>query len=360
MNKLKIFNLMISTDPEGQGGIATVVMGYQQSKLIDDMRFISISPHSSSNRNKVSAIVQFILSLIKITFYGVFNKLGIAHIHMASRGSYTRKSIIIRLTKFLGAKTIIHLHGGEFETFYSKECSERKKQHIRATFDMADRIIVLSKSSLECVNTIVNNVDKVCIVYNASPEITLPKRSSEQKNILFLGRLSQNKGVEDLIDAFAKITSTHPDIQLQLAGDGDITRYKTQAIQLGIASRVDFLGWISGEAKRQCLANATIYCLPSYHEALGMGILEAMSANVVVVATNVGGIPDVIENGKEGILVEAGNVDALAIALSTMLENDELRAQYVNAAKSKYRLNFSPNIIIPQLNDIYKELLEEK
>ena len=351
---------MISTNPNGQGGIATVVMGYQQNKLIDDMGFISISTHSSRNKNKVSAIVQFILSLIKITLYGVFHKLGIAHIHMSSRGSYIRKSIILRLTKFLGAKTIIHLHSGEFEMFYNKECSERKKQHIRATFNMADRIVVLSKSSLQWVNTIVKNGDKACIVYNASSEVTLPKRSTEQKNILFLGRLSQNKGVEDLIKAFAKITSTHPDIQLQLAGDGDISRYKTQAIKLGIVSRVDFLGWISGEYKNQCLANATIFCLPSYYEAFGMGILEAMSANVVVVATNVGGIPDVIENGKEGILVEAGNVDALAIALSTMLENDELRAQYVNAAKNKYLHNFSPDVIIPQLNNIYKELLEQK
>tara|TARA_R110001583_G_scaffold135311_2_gene287108 strand:+ start:1620 stop:2702 length:1083 start_codon:yes stop_codon:yes gene_type:complete len=360
MNKLKKINLMISTDPEGQGGIATVVTGYHQNTLIDDMAFISINTHSSSNKNRLSAIILFLSSLLKIIFHGRRKKLGIAHIHMSSRGSYIRKSIILRLTKFLGAKTIIHLHSGEFEMFYNKECSERKKQHIRATFNMADRIVVLSKSSLQWVNTIVKNVDKACIVYNASPEVDLPERSTKQKNILFLGRLNQNKGIEDLINSFAKIATAHPEIQLQLAGDGDITRYKTQAIKLGIASRVDFLGWISGLSKSQCLANATIYCLPSYNEAFPMGILEAMSANVAVVASTTGGIPDAITHNKEGLLIEAGNVDALAKALNILLENDDLRQEYVKAAKKKYLNNFSPDVIIPQLNNIYKELLEQK
>lgn len=360
MNKLNKINLMISTDPEGQGGIATVIKGYQQNKLIDDMGFISISTHSSSNRNKVSAIVHFILSLIKVTFYGVFNNLGIAHIHMASRGSYTRKSIIIRLVRFLGAKTIIHLHGAEFETFYNKECSESKKQHIRNTFNMADKVIVLSSQWLKWIHTIVTDKNKVCVVYNAVSELNLPKKDCRNKNILFLGRLGQRKGVEDLINAFAQIALNFSNAHLQLGGDGDIAKYQAQVAKLGITEQVSFLGWVQGAARDKYLTEATVYCLPSYNEGFPMGVLEAMSAEVAVIASTAGGIPDAITNNKEGILVEAGDVNALAEALTIILSDDDKREEYISAAKIKFQKNFTHQIIIPQLKEIYKELLENR
>tara|TARA_R110001592_G_scaffold148193_1_gene372969 strand:- start:354 stop:1439 length:1086 start_codon:yes stop_codon:yes gene_type:complete len=360
MNKLKKINLMISTDSEGQGGIATVILGYRKEKLIDDLAFTLINTHSSANTNNVSAIAQFLFSLIKITFYGVFNNLGIAHIHMASRGSYTRKSIILRLAKFFGAKTVIHLHGAEFETFYNEECSESKKQHIRNTFNIADRIIVLSSQWLKWVHTIVTDKNKVCVVYNAVPELNLPKKNSRHKNILFLGRLGQRKGVEDLINAFAQIASNFPHAQLQLGGDGDVAKYQAQVTKLGITKQVSFLGWIEGAIKNQYLADATIYCLPSYNEGFPMGILEAMSAEVAVIASTTGGIPDAITNNKEGLLVEAGDVNALGKALTIMLSDDNQREKYITAAKVKFQNNFTHHIIIPQLKGIYKELLENK
>lgn len=353
-------HLMVSTSPFGQGGIASVVKGYHKEKLIEELEFISINTHSSSNNNKFSAIVLFAYSLLQIVTYGVLNKLGIVHVHMASRGSYTRKSQVIRLAHFFGAKTIIHLHGGEFDTFYNKECSESKKQHVRDTFNMADKVIVLSSKWLQWVNTIVSDKNKSCIVYNAVPEIFLPEKESKQPIILFLGRLGQGKGVEDLINAFAKVSANFHDIQLHLGGNGDLSTYQAQAYSLGVSEKIRFLGWVAGETKNQCLADATIYCLPSYNEGFPMGVLEAMSAEVAVVASTAGGIPDAITDQKEGLLIEAGDVDALVLALTIMLEDNDNRATYVAAAKDKFKKNFSPSVIIPQLKSIYQELLEVK
>lgn len=351
---------MISTAPEGQGGIATVVQGYHKEGLIDDFKFVSINTHSSANNNKLAAIILFAYSLLKIVTYGLFNKLGIVHIHMASRGSYTRKSQIIRVARFFGAKTILHLHGAEFETFYNQECSESKKQHIRNTFNMADKVIVLSSQWLRWVNTIVSDKNKNCIVYNAVPEVLLPDKKLKQPIILFLGRLGQRKGVEDLINAFAKVSVKFPTAELHLGGDGDLAGYQVQVNSLGISEQVKFLDWVAGERKNQCLADATIYCLPSYNEGFPMGVLEAMSAEVAVVASTAGGIPDAITNEQEGLLIEAGDMDGLAIALIRMLEDDHNRANYIIAAKTKFKSNFSPDVIIPQLKNIYEELLEQK
>ena len=88
-----------------------------------------------------------------------------------------------------------------------------------------------------------------------------------------------------------------------------------------------------------------------------MGILEAMSAGVSVVASKAGGIPDAITNNKEGLLIEAGDVDALAKALTVMLGNKDKRDEFSAAAKEKYQKNFCPAVITPQLEAIYKELL---
>ncbi|MBU2892244.1 glycosyltransferase family 4 protein [Colwellia sp. D2M02] len=352
-------NLMISTDPKGQGGIATVVSGYYAEGLMTDLSFIKINTHSSSNKTKISAFIWFLFSLIKLTYYGVFYKLGVAHIHMASRGSYTRKSIILRICKFLGAKTIIHLHGAEFEDFYSKESSEKKQIKIRETFNLADKVVVLSSQWLSWINTIIQNRSKACIVYNAVPKVKLPKRTINNKNILFLGRLGNRKGTEDLIVAFSKISIEFPTIELHLGGDGDIRYYQEVSKKLGVVDQVKFLGWVAGDSKDECLANATIYCLPSYNEGFPMGVLEAMSAGIPVVASTAGGIPDAITNKKEGLLVKAGDVDALTEALRSLLSDEKLRAQYSDAAKIKYQENFSPDVIIPQLKNIYKELLDK-
>ena len=356
----KIINLTIATDISGKGGISTVLQILNQHNFFITTNSTLITSHCSSGGYfELKRFAYFFFSLVQLLFYAVFYKLGVVHVHMASRGSYIRKSKILRLAKFFGAKTILHLHGAEFETFYNKECSASKKQHIRDTFNMADKVIVLSTQWLAWVNTIVSDKTKTCIVYNAVPEVALPKKSTQLHNILFLGRLGQRKGVEDLITAFAQIAEEFPNTQLHLGGDGEIAKYQAQAKTLGVEKQVIFLGWVAGEKKNQCLADATIYCLPSYNEGFPMGVLEAMSAGVAVVASTAGGIPDAITDHKEGLLVEAGNINALAIALTTLLADDRIREQYATAAKVKFKNNFSPDVIIPQLKGIYQKLLEE-
>ena len=356
----KKINIMLSTNPTGLGGVATVVGYYKKYNSLTNVEFKYISTHSSYNETHISSILTYLKGIFLVCLYGVVYQLGVVHIHMASRGSYTRKSIIVRLANKLGAKVIIHLHGAEFKKFYSDECSVAKQQHITYTFNLADKVIVLSTQWKEWVSELMEDKNKVCVVYNAVPEVSLPLKNDKKDVILFLGRLGKRKGVDDLIAAFAKIANEFPNCRLDLGGDGDLAIYKKQVVSLGIEKQVRFLGWIVGETKNQCLANATIYCLPSYNEGFPMGVLEAMSSGIAVVSSKAGGIPDAILDQKEGLLIDAGNIDALSDALALMLDNAEVRNQYALAAKEKYLNNFSPEVIIPQLQNIYRELLESQ
>ena len=349
-------NVTVATTVVGKGGISTVLSTLKESGFFEATNTRLITSHKKGSFGKLSLALNFAVSIAQLIVLFMRYQVGVVHIHMASRGSYLRKSLIVKLAKMLGAKVAIHLHGAEFQLFYNDESSLKKQAHIRATFDMADKIIVLSTQWQQWMNAIVSDPSKICVVYNAVPEIKLPKTTEKKDVILFLGRLGKRKGVDDLIGAFSRISLQHPNAELHLGGDGDVAFYEKLISGLKLEGKVKLLGWVSGDEKNQHLANATIYCLPSYNEGFPMGVLEAMSGKVVVVSSKAGGIPDAITDKQEGLLIDAGNEQALANALSTLLESPKLRVSYANAAFKKYVNNFSPKIINTQLESIYAEL----
>jgi glycosyltransferase involved in cell wall biosynthesis len=129
------------------------------------------------------------------------------------------------------------------------------------------------------------------------------------------------------------------------------------AERLGIGARVEVLGWVVGDQKRRLLESATVYVLPSYNEGLPMGILEALSCGLPVVASDVGGIPDAVTDGVEGFVVPAGDVAALGGALRKLLSDSDLRRRCSGAAIEKARTSFATGAVIPQLGAIYQRLL---
>lgn len=354
----KKINLTIATGLDGKGGIATVLnvlnTGFFQHW---DMRLIKTHTGQTIFFG-LNRFFIFLLSFIKLITYLTFYKVCIVHIHMASRGSYIRKSLMVRVTKFFSAKVILHLHGGEFQEFYNNECNAAKKRHIRQTFDLVDAVIVLSTQWQTWIRTIMQHPEKSHVVYNAVETLELDKSSIEQGRILFLGRLSELKGVKDLINAFAIVVKAIPSARLALGGDGDLKTYTQQVKTLDIEASVDFLGWVDGNTKNEWLSKADVYCLPSYNEGFPMGVLEAMSANIPVVASTAGGIPDAISDQVDGLLIEAGDVENLAKQLIEIIVNRELNQRLSTSAKNKFINNFSKQAVFPELDLIYKELLK--
>jgi glycosyltransferase involved in cell wall biosynthesis len=116
------------------------------------------------------------------------------------------------------------------------------------------------------------------------------------------------------------------------------------------------LGWVSGAAKDRELMQATIYVLPSYAEGLPMGVLEAMAVGTPTIATTVGGIPDAIENGVSGFLVEPGDVDALAARIEQLLADAGLRERFAAAAYAKVASDYGTQRVLAQVEELYKRL----
>jgi len=163
-----------------------------------------------------------------------------------------------------------------------------------------------------------------------SPEELLAVRkdlgiAKDERMILFVGNLNRNKGVEILLKAFHEVIRNRDSLKLVIMGESVSTQlgYQDQldrtVRQLHLESRVAFVG--NYENLRGLLGNAAVFALPSFAEGTPLAILEAMSMELPIVATRVGGIPEILRNGIEGIVVPPGNPDAFAEALIAILDN---------------------------------------
>ena len=141
-----------------------------------------------------------------------------------------------------------------------------------------------------------------------------------------------------------------------IAGGEDPDSIMELARSLRVEQSLRFPGWVDGSEKDNLLRESDVFVLPSYYEALPVGVLEAMACGVPVVATSVGGIPDVIEDRVNGLLIEPGQPDALARAIVTILTDDALRSRLREAARSEVRKRLSTDSEIKDLETMYRAL----
>jgi polysaccharide biosynthesis protein VpsI len=335
------------------GGIKTVVNNYMHTNNFNDYKFYWI--HTHDNSSLIKRLFLFIRSLLIITFKA-FGRKKIFHIHMAMRGSFFRKFIIVVLLKPLKHKTIIHLHGSEFKDFYNHSSSIIKRL-IKFVFENVDDVIVLSNSWKIFILSIAPG-SNVFVVNNYVEQVPFIKSSEscdEGKIIFsFFGAIGDRKGIFDLIKAFKNVLPILDNCELHVYGDGKINEAKALCQELGIDFSTKFHGWTAGKNKNIAMNRSDVIILPSYNEGLPMVILEAFSISKPVISTYVGGIPEVIENGENGILINPGDIESLTRSMVELASNPKLR-EYMGAnAYNSYSFNFSPNVILPKLRDIYE------
>lgn len=286
-------------------------------------------------------------------------RVQILHCHASMRGSFWRKSLFALLGIISRTPVVFHLHGSEFKVFHASQ-STVSKRLIRLVLESVDCVIVLSSSWANFVNEIAPKA-KVEVLPNfvtLPPEPTPPRaRDHDVVNALFLGAVGIRKGIFDLLPAVQLALQDAPNLKITIGGDGDLAAAKAMADQLGISSCVHFAGWVSGSDKVRLLQDAHFYVLPSHNEGLPMSLLEAMSYRLPVISTRVGGIPELIDDDKDGFLIDAGDVKALARSLSSLALDAPRREAMGHAAYEKIVKRYADTAVIPKLESIYRRLL---
>jgi len=182
----------------------------------------------------------------------------------------------------------------------------------------------------------------------------------ERLLVTFTGRLLRGKGAEVLIEAFGRLAARHPNAHLVLVGSGtgqvlsieDALRARVGAA--GLDGRVTFTGRVDNVA--DFLRASDVYAFPSFFEAMPLSLLEAAACGLPCVASRIGGVVDVLEDGRSGILVEAGDANGLAAALGALFELPERRAALGAAARQAAQRGYDERANLARYRELFAEL----
>lgn len=349
--------VMLGTAPEAHGGIATVVGNYRESGVLKKWKVMYFATHvqgSAVKKAHAAALAMFQLLHMLIT-----RRVALLHLHMSSRASTWRKSCFVVVGMMFRVPYLVHLHSPDFLDFFEHECGKRRKWLIRFVFSNATYVVALSSSWATEVRRIAPDA-RTAILFNSVPLPAIKLAEEEEYGvdsappdppmILFLGAVGKRKGVFDLIKAASMIKGS---FRLIIGGNGELQKARALSEELGVSQKIQFVGWLGKAEKDRLLARAAIFVLPSYNEGMPMAILEAMSWAVPVITTPVGGIPEVIVEGQDGLLVNPGDALGLARALERLLAEPQLRRKLGETGRRKIKLEYSMEVLQPQLEQLW-------
>ncbi|RJQ51023.1 MAG: glycosyltransferase family 1 protein [Actinobacteria bacterium] len=313
-----------------RGGIATVMRLLAGSDLLR-RRYRIETVHTSDGREARAGrqLLVFLRSLVSLAWLCA-RGVDVVHLHASIGPSFWRKAALSALSRGLGTKTILHLHSGGLDAFVSGR-GRLARLAMSRVLEGSDLVVVLTETWGRRVLDAFPGVAAERLVAVRNPIETAPPAAIENVGgaagrLIYLGALASVKGLADLLDAVGLVTRDHPAVSLTLCGTGpEEDRLREQVAALAIEDRVEFAGWVRGEEKWRRLRESSIFVLPSYGEGMPVALLEAMSAGLPVVTTRIIGTSQIVNEGRNGLLFDPGDVGGLAAKLRRLLEDDGLR-----------------------------------
>lgn len=341
---------MIGTGRATRGGISAMVNVYFAAGLFQrwDAEYLATHCDGSKVRKALKALTSWLAFMGRLATGSV----ALLHVHIASDASFWRKSLFIVPAHALGVPYILHMHGGDFSRYYRERCGPLVQRFLASLYRNAQSVIALSGEWKRAIEEVIPDA-RVVVVPNPIEVPERPAPLDGPPTVLYLGMVKEAKGVYDLLRAWPAVRAAHPGARLVFGGSGELDRARALAAELGVADSLELPGWTTGAAKEALLQRATVFILPSHFEALPMAVLEAMAAGLPVIATGVGGIPDAIDDGRDGILIEPHDSAAIAAALSALLSDSSRRRQLGAAARTRAEEAFSAPVIVPQVEALW-------
>jgi len=279
----------------------------------------------------------------------------IIHFHITPGTSQKTQLFQLIFAKLYGKKVILQVHVG------NQLNKNTENMLFKWWLSKADMIIFLAKRWETLFREKYGDITvPTTVLYNACEMIAVQPLEKRRKLIIMVGMLNDNKAPNLLLEAWSKIGTKYPDWKISFMGNGEVDRFKQMAIDLNLCDKVDFLGYVEGEAKQDKMCEASIFCLCSYEEGFPMAVLEAWSWGIPVISTPVGGLPDFIEEGRNCLTFPFGNSEKLAEQLERLIVDSTLR-DYMSKYSRKFALEkFSLERINEDLDSIYRYVIYGK
>ena len=355
MQRMRV--LMIGVGPETQGGMWSVVAGYLESGALKsrvDIEYVATATRVSASRlAKLKKAIRGFRKISALLKTGCF---ALVHIHMSERGDFFRGAISILMAKRKRLPVVLHMHGGSFKTFYG-DASNLLKRLIVNVLNKADRVIVLGKVFEEFFLSLGLDASRVVVLPNAVEVPGLNDCKSDARDVLYLGVISRDKGIIDYLDAIRLLPDDVTDRRLfKLFGPLSDIDIEKEIERRHLKGTVVYGGYLSPSEKSREFGKSCLLVLPSHFEVLPMVLIEAMAYGVPVVATDVGSVSEMVEDGINGLLVKPYDSASLATALQRMLADEDMRSACGAAAYETARSRYSMDGHIKRLVEIYQSI----
>ena len=305
------------------------------------------------------------------------NKIEILHIH-----NYSQFASVIRFIN-PNVKIFLHMHCEWLTQLDEKIISKRLSK--------VDRVIGCSNYITNTVKNSFKQFRDKCLTLENGVDIDTFKNcgssgsnsNNDEINILFVGRVSPEKGLHTLFEAFNNVFQNHKNITLHIVGpiksapinfivgltdDKNIKELKrfynrenysdqlTKILAEEAMQKVIFHGHVHSNKLKTYYNMADIIVNPSFSESFGMSLIEAMASGVPVIASRIGGMVEIVENSKGGVLYEAGNEDELSECMSKLISDVSLRSLLAKRGREYTSDHYSWNTIVNKLNSYYKNV----
>lgn len=265
------------------------------------------------------------------------------HISTSGNISHIRDTAVALVGKTLRANIVLHLHHGRLPKILHNRSFERSLMDLLVR--LIDTLIVLDERSAEEASKRWPHISARVIANPvACPAADVDGESSDQRTILYLGWVVPNKGVEDLLEAWERLAPMFPEWSLNIVG-GVAEDYREELTTRFVSERWKIIGEVTHDQAMATLGDSDMLVLPSYSEGFPNVILEAMSMSKPVVATTVGGIPEMLSQGA-GVLIEPGAVAQLQDALCMLMTDDEYRTAMGQKGYEQVQREYHVSIVL--------------
>ncbi len=331
-------------------------------KYIVEIKFSS--QFRELRRYNLKKILKFFRIAIKLL--NVLNKIkpGIVYFSLMPIGTgFIRDFFYMIIIKLFNPKIIFHLHNIGINKKSKRLLFKWMYQYVFSNSTIIHPSDILLRKEFENLNLI--NTNKIVIPNTCMPFSNSNINSVKNKNdiikILFLSNLLPEKGLMVLFEAIKNVSGRFQNFELNIYGNyyraKEVTRYKRFISKNKLSEKVFIKGPCFNNEKERVFCESDIFVFPSYfrEECFPLVILEAMQAGLAIISSSIGAIPEIIEDGVNGILVEPKNYLQLAAKIQLLANNEKLRKRIGNRAKEKYLQQYSIRIFE---SNIYDSLLK--
>jgi len=330
--------LMVGVHPARTlGGISTLVDGILRSSLSEEFEFRHVVSQADGG-GAMGKLARAATALARFGWALATWSPDAVYVHVGGRASLYREAVFIGVARLTGRRVLTHLHAGNFESYFAAQGPLGRRFIIRG-LGWSSRFVAVSHEMAGWVRRRWPQAE-VGVVPNGVEVSTFagPRRyEADVPRLLFVGKMGYLKGEADLLCALARVRSGGAaplPFRLDLVGQlsPDI---RARIDATGLSAQVDHLGPVPLQARRRFFERADVFVLPTYAEGTPIAVLEAMAAGLPVITTPVGGIPELIEDGVDGLLVPPGDDEALASRLALLLGDAALRRRLGERARRR-------------------------